>query len=69
MLDELDSAITKDLILIKDPYFIKEALQVQKDDDGKVSITGKDSVAANAIAWQMRKYGIVNKNKKLVYEF
>ena len=56
MLDELDSALRDKDINIKDIEFYKEAHKVSADDKGKVSINGKDRVAANAIAWQMRKY-------------
>jgi hypothetical protein len=56
MLDELDSAIRKDEININDWRLLNELLSVTKDKNGNASINGKDRVAANAIAWQMRKY-------------
>jgi hypothetical protein len=55
MLDELDSAIRNGDININDWRLLNELLSVTKEDK-KVNINGKDRVAANAIAYQMRKY-------------
>lgn len=56
MLDELDSAIRNNEVHFRDVEFYKECHKVLVDAKGKVSINGKDRVAAAAIAWQMRKY-------------
>jgi hypothetical protein len=69
MLDELDEALRNGYIIIKDPEFYKEALSVLVDDAGKANITGKDRVAANAIAYQMRKYYRTAKHSENFFEF
>jgi hypothetical protein len=56
MLDELNAAINNNELNIKDINCLKELLTVFVEDGGKVNISGKDRVAATAIAWQMRKY-------------
>ncbi|MCG8514548.1 MAG: hypothetical protein MI740_10430 [Halanaerobiales bacterium] len=56
MLDELDAAIRNDELIIRDKDFLEQLREVVYDETGKVSITGKDMVVANALAWQGRKY-------------
>ena len=56
MLDELDTALRKDELIIHDKEFIEQSREVIYDEKGKVDVNGKDMVVANAIAWQGRKY-------------
>ena len=68
MLDELDAALRDDDIHLLDIDFYKEAHTVAVDEKGKVSINGKDRVAATAIAWQMRKYHYRQNSVSQYYE-
>jgi len=66
MLDELDTALRKDELIIHDKELIEQCREVIYDEKGKVDVNGKDMVVANAIAWQGRKYitrNIVTKEK------
>lgn len=56
MLDELDSAIRNDELIIRDKEFLEQLREVVYDEKGKVDVNGKDMVVANAICWQGRKY-------------
>ena len=65
MLDELDTAIRNEEIVIKDKDCIKELYAVVKDEKGNVDLNGKDRVVALSIALQMRKYA---KNRNVSFE-
>ena len=65
MLDELDTAIRNEEIIIKDKECIKELYAVVKDEKGNVDLNGKDRVVALSIALQMRKYA---KNRNVSFE-
>lgn len=67
MLDELDSAIRNGEIIIRDKEFLKQCREVVRDEKGKVDVSGKDMVVANAIAWQGRKYITRNIIKRGTY--
>lgn len=56
MLDELDAAIRDENLIIKDKDLLEQLREVVYDEKGRVNVSGKDMVVANAIAWQGRKY-------------
>lgn len=56
MLDELDSAIRNDDLIIRDKEFLEQLREVVYDEKGKVCVQGKDMVVSNAVCWQGRKY-------------
>lgn len=54
MLDDLDSALRNEEIIIRSVRTLKQLREIQKED-GKVNTNGKDRVIAAAIAYQMYK--------------
>lgn len=56
MLDELEQALSENLIHISDVKALEQLREVTVDSKGKASINGRDMVVAHAIAYQMRKF-------------